>query len=381
MSGFQEYFGEAHNKVRRSVREFVEREIKPFVDEWEEKGEFPEELYPKAGEAGTLGIGYPEAYGGSGGDVFVKIACSEELMRCGSAGVVAGLGSLDIGIPPILSMGTEEQKSRFVPPVLKGHRIAALGITEPSGGSDVASIRTRAVLRGEHYVVNGSKMFITSGVRANQLTCAVRTGGEGFGGISLLVIDSDTPGYSTSEKLEKMGWWPSDTAQIFLDECRVPVENLLGREGQGFYGIMENFQSERLGLAIMANMTSQLALEESLKYVRERVAFGRSHPDYQVTRHKLADMATLVEASREFTYRVAAKIDAGENQIKEISMAKNFSCMVSDKVTYNAAQIHDRFGYMRGYLVERLCRDNRILSIGGGTQEIMKEIIAKHILT
>jgi acyl-CoA dehydrogenase len=381
MSGFQEYFGEAHNKVRRSVREFVEREIKPFVDEWEEKGEFPEELYPKAGEAGTLGIGYPEAYGGSGGDVFVKIACSEELMRCGSAGVVAGLGSLDIGIPPILSMGTEEQKSRFVPPVLKGHRIAALGITEPSGGSDVASIRTSAVLRGEHYVVNGSKMFITSGVRANQLTCAVRTGGEGFGGISLLVIDSDTPGYSTSEKLEKMGWWPSDTAQIFLDECRVPVENLLGREGQGFYGIMENFQSERLGLAIMANMTSQLALEESLKYVRERVAFGRSHPDYQVTRHKLADMATLVEASREFTYRVAAKIDAGENQIKEISMAKNFSCMVSDKVTYNAAQIHDRFGYMRGYLVERLCRDNRILSIGGGTQEIMKEIIAKHILT
>ncbi len=381
MSGFQEYFGEAHNKVRWCVREFVEREIKPFVDEWEEKGEFPEELYPKAGEAGILGIGYPEAYGGSGGDVFVKIACSEELMRCGSAGVVAGLGSLDIGIPPILAMGTEEQKLRFVPPVLKGYRIAALGITEPSGGSDVASIRTSAVLRGEHYVVNGSKMFITSGVRANQLTCAVRTGGEGFGGISLLVIDSDTPGYSTSEKLEKMGWWPSDTAQIFLDECRVPVENLLGREGQGFYGIMENFQSERLGLAIMANMTSQLALEESLKYVRERVAFGRSHPDYQVTRHKLADMSTLVEASREFVYRVAAKIDAGENQIKEISMAKNFSCMVSDKVTYNAAQIHDRFGYMRGYLVERLCRDNRILSIGGGTQEIMKEIIAKHILT
>ena len=381
MSGFQEYFGEKHDKVRRSAREFVEREIKPFVDEWEEKGEFPEELYPKAGEAGTLGIGYPEAYGGSGGDVFVKIACSEELMRCGSAGVVAGLGSLDIGIPPILSMGTEEQKLRFVPPVLKGHRIAALGITEPSGGSDVASIRTRAVLRGEHYVVNGSKMFITSGVRANQLTCAVRTGGEGFGGISLLVIDSDTPGYSTSEKLEKMGWWPSDTAQIFFDECRVPVENLLGREGQGFYGIMENFQSERLGLAIMANMTSQLALEESLKYVRERGAAGQPYFDQQVTRHKLADMATLVEASREFVYRVAAKMNVGENQVKEISMAKNFSCMVSNKVTYDATQIHDRFGYMRGYLVERLCRDNRILSIGGGTQEIMKEIIAKHILT
>ena len=380
MSGFQEYFGEEHNQVRQAVREFVEREIKPFVDEWEEKGEFPEELYPKAGEAGILGIGYPEAYGGSGGDIFVKIASSEELLRCGSAGVVAGLGSLDISIPPILSMGTEEQKSRFVPPVLKGNKIAALGVTEPSGGSDVANIRTTAILQGDHYVVTGSKMFITSGVRANQLTCAVRTGGEGFGGISLLVIDSDTPGYSTSEKLEKMGWWPSDTAQIFLDECRVPVENLLGREGQGFYGIMENFQSERLQLCIMANMTSQLALEESLKYVREGGASGQPYFDHQVTRHKLADMATLAEASREFVYRVAAKMNAGENQVKEISMAKNFSCMVSNKVTYDAAQIHGRFGYMREYLVERLCRDNRILSIGGGTQEIMKEVIAKRIL-
>lgn len=381
MSGFQQYFGEEHNKVRQAVREFVEREIKPFVDEWEEKGEFPEELYPKAGEAGILGIGYPEAYGGSGGEIFVKIASSEELLRCGSAGVVAGLGSLDISIPPILSMGTEEQKSRFVPPVLKGNKIAALGVTEPSGGSDVANIRTTAVLQGDHYVVNGSKMFITSGVRANQLTCAVRTGGEGFGGISLLVIDSDTSGYSTSEKLEKMGWRPSDTAQIFLDECRVPVENLLGREGQGFYGIMENFQNERLQLSVMANMTSQLALEESLKYVRERRASGQPHSDYQATRHKLADMATLVEASHEFVYRVAAKMNAGENQVKEISMAKNFSCMVSNKVTYDAAQIHGRFGYMREYLVERLCRDNRILSIGGGTQEIMKEVIAKRILT
>jgi len=381
MSGFQQYFGEKHDKVRQDVRKFVEREINPFVDEWEEKGEFPKELYVKAGEAGILGIGYPEVYGGCGGDTFVKIASAEELMRCGSAGVVAGLGSLDISIPPILSMGTEEQKSRFVPAVLKGNKIAALGVTEPSGGSDVAHIRTTATLRGDHYVVNGSKMFITSGVRANQLTCAVRTGREGFGGISLLVIDSGTPGYSTSEKLEKMGWWASDTAQIFFDECRVPVENLLGREDQGFYGIMENFQSERLQLCIMANITAQLALEESLRYVRERRALGQPHSDNQVTRHKLADMATLVEASREFTYRVAAKIDAGENQVKEISMAKNFSCMVSNKVTYDAAQIHSRFGYLRKYLVERLCRDNRILSIGGGTQEIMKEIIAKRILT
>jgi acyl-CoA dehydrogenase len=380
MSGFQQYFGEKHERVRQDAREFVECEIMPFVDEWEEKGEFPKELYVKAGEAGILGIGYPEAYGGCGGDLFVKIACSEELLRCGSAGVMAGLGSLDISIPPILAMGTEEQKARFVPPVLKGNKIAALGVTEPSGGSDVANIRTRATLQGDHYVVNGSKMFITSGVRANQLTCAVRTGGEGFRGISLLVIDSDTPGYSTSERLEKMGWWASDTAQIFLDECRVPVENLLGREGQGFYGIMENFQNERLQLCIMANMAAQMALEESLKYVRETRAAGQPYFNHQVTRHKLADMATLVEASREFTYRVAAKMNAGESQVTEISMAKNFSCMVSNRVTYDAAQIHGTCGYLRKYLVERLCRDNRILSIGGGTQEIMKEIIAKRIL-
>jgi acyl-CoA dehydrogenase len=381
MSDFQEYFGETHHMVRQTVKKFVEREIKPFVDEWEEQGEFPIELYRKAGDAGILGIGYPEAYGGSGGDIFVKIAASEELMRCGSAGVAAGLGSLDISIPPILSLGTEEQKSRFIPTVLKGERISALGVTEPNAGSDVANIRTKAVRQNDHYVVNGSKMFITSGARAHQLSCAVRTGGEGHKGISFLVIESDTPGYSVSEKLKKMGWWASDTAQIFFDDCKVPVANLLGEEGHGFYGIMQNFQNERLQLSVMANMTAQMALEESLKYAREREAFGRPLNGFQVTRHKLVDMATLVEASREFVYRVAAKIAAGMDQVKEISMAKNFACNVSDRVTYDAVQIHGGFGYMREYLVERLYRDNRILSIGGGTQEIMKEIISKYILT
>jgi acyl-CoA dehydrogenase len=380
MGDFQEYFGETHHMVRRTVRRFVDLEIKPWVDEWEEEGEFPKSLYAKAGEAGILGIGYPEEYGGTGGDLFVKIAAVEELMRCGSAGVVAGLGSLDISIPPILALGSEEMKSRFVPPVLAGKRISALGITEPDAGSDVAHIRTKAEKKGEHYVINGSKMFITSGSRADQLTCAARTGGEGFRGISLLLVESREPGYSVSGKLKKMGWWASDTAQIFFDDCRVPAENLIGEEGQGFYGVMENFQNERLQLAVMAHMTASMALEESLKYAREREAFGRPLSGFQVTRHKLADMATLVEAAREFTYRVAAKMDAGKDQIKEISMAKNFACSVSDKVTYDAVQIHGGFGYMREYLVERLYRDNRILSIGGGTQEIMKEIISKMIL-
>jgi len=380
MEGFQQYFGEIHQMVRNTVRSFVAREIHPFVDAWEEGGEFPRDLYTKAGIAGILGIGYPEAYGGSGGDIFIKIAATEELMRCGSGGVAAGLGSLDIGIPPILALGSEEQKSRFVPSVLQGEKIAALGITEPDAGSDVANIRTRAVRKGDHYIVNGSKMFITSGARANQLTCAVRTGGEGYGGISLLVIESDTPGYAVSQRLKKMGWWASDTAQIFFEDCRVPATNLLGNEGQGFYGIMKNFQNERLQLSVMANITARMALEESLKYAQERKAFHRPLTGFQVTRHKLADMATLVEASQEFTYRVAARIGAGESQVKEISMAKNFACMVSDRVTYDAVQIHGGFGYMREYLVERLYRDNRILSIGGGTQEIMKEIISKFIV-
>jgi len=380
VGNYQEYFGETHNMIRNTVRKFVEREIAPFVEKWEEKGEFPVKLYKKAGEAGILGIYYPEQYGGSGGDLFMKIAATEELMRCGSGGVVAGLGSLDISIPPILALGTEEQKQRFVPPVLRGEKISALGITEPDAGSDVANIKTRAVLTGDHYVVNGSKTYITSGCRANQLTAAVRTGGEGHTGVSLLVIESDCPGYSVSKPLKKMGWWASDTGQIFFEDCRVPVDNLLGQEGKGFYGIMENFQNERLQLAVMANMTAQMALEESIKYARERHAFGRPLVGFQVTRHKLADMATLVEASREFTYRVAAKMNAGLNQVTEISMAKNFACLVSDKVTYDAVQIHGGAGYMREYLVERLYRDNRILSIGGGTHEIMKEIIAKELL-
>ncbi len=379
-AAYQEYFGRAHAMVRRSVKEFVDQEIIPFVEEWEENGEFPRELYKKAADVGILGIGYPEEYGGTAGDIFFQIAAWEEVMRCGSGGIAAGLGSLNIALPPIVRLGTEAQKKRFVEPVLRGDKIAALAITEPGGGSDVAGLQTTAERDGEDYVVNGSKTFITSGFRADQITCAVRTGGPGAHGVSLLVIESTTPGYSVSEKLKKTGWWASDTAQIFFDNCRVPVENLIGSENQGFYGIMENFQAERLQMAVIANMTSQLALEEAVKYARQREAFGKPLSGFQVIRHKIVDMATLVEVSREFTYRVAAKIDAGHDQVKEISMAKNFACSVSDRVTYDAVQIFGGYGFMRGYVVERLYRDNRVLSIGGGTTEIMKEIISKLIL-
>ena len=379
-AGCQEYFSKAHEMVRRSVRDFVKKEILPDIDDWEEAGEFPLALYAKAGDVGILGIGYPEELGGTPGDLFFKVAASEELMRSGSGGLVAGLGSLDIAIPPIIRHGTDEQKERFVKPVLAGKKIAALGITEPSGGSDVARLRTTAVRDGDVYVVNGSKTFITSGCRADQVTCAVRTGEEGAHGISFLVVEKGTPGFSTSNKLRKMGWWASDTAELFFDDCRVPVANRIGEENQGFYIIMENFQAERLSLAIMANMTAQLALDEALRYAREREAFGKPLTAFQVTRHKLAELATLVEISREYTYRVAARMDAGIDQIKEVSMAKNFACSVSNRVTYEAVQVFGGFGFMRGYLVERLYRDNRVLSIGGGTTEIMNEIISKLIL-
>jgi acyl-CoA dehydrogenase len=366
--------------MRTAVRRFVQKEITPFVNEWEEAGSFPRELYAKAARAGVLGVGYPEEWGGVPGDLFLQIVVWEELARCGSGGVAAGLGSLNIALPPILLLGTEAQKAQFVRPVLAGEKVAALAITEPGGGSDVASLQTTAVRENDHYIVNGSKTFITSGCRADVLTTAVRTGGPGAQGISLLVIPGNTPGLSRSQPLPKMGWWASDTAQLFFSDCRVPASHLIGAENMGFYAIMANFQRERLQLAVLANMTAQLALEECLRYVQEREAFARPLAGFQVIRHKLVDMATQVEVSREFTYRVAAKMNSGAEQVTEVSMAKNFACQVSDFVTYEAVQIFGGYGTMREYLVERLYRDNRILSIGGGTTEIMKEIIAKRLL-
>ena len=374
-----EYFNESHQMARQTIRKFVETEITPYVDEWEEAETFPRELYKKAAEVGIFGIGYPEELGGSGVDMFMKIAAVEELMRCGSGGIAASLGALDIAIPPIVKLGTREQKERFVRPVIAGERMAALGITEPGGGSDVANLQTTAVRDGDHYIVNGSKTFITNGGIADQITCAVRTGDAGAHGISLLVIEADTPGFSTSQKLKKMGWWASDTAQLFFDDCRVPIANRIGEENMGFYAIMLNFQMERLMMAVWANMTAQIAFEEAMNYAQEREAFGKPILGFQVTRHKLVDMATQIEVSREFTYRIAAKVAAGLDQVKEVSMAKNVACATSDQVVYDAVQIFGGYGYMREYKVERLYRDNRILSIGGGTTEIMKEIIAKRL--
>lgn len=379
MSACQSYFGETQQLVRQSIRRFVEKEVLPHVDAWEEAGEIPRSLYLKAGEAGLLGIGHPEEWGGTGNDIFSKVAASEALMGCGSGGVVASLGSLDIGLPPVWKWGSPALKARICPAVIRGEKIQCLAVTEPSGGSDVAGLRTRAVRDGDFYRVTGSKTFITSGFHADYYTVAVRTGGEGYGGISLLLVEKGTPGFTVGRKLKKMGWWASDTAELFFDECKVPVENLIGAENMGFYAIMANFQMERLSLCIMAYRTAELALEACLKYVKEREAFGKPLAKFQVLRHKLAEMATQVEVAKEYTWRVAAKMQAGDDVVKEVSMAKNFATQVSDFVTHEAVQIFGGMGFMRESLVERLYRDNRILSIGGGTYEIMNEVIAKQL--
>lgn len=382
-SVIESYFDETHLALRESVARFVSQEILPHVDDWEEQNEFPRELYKKAGDAGFLGLGFEEKFGGTPGDEFHKLIFSEEIMRCTSGGLVASLGSLDIAIPPIAKWGSKTLKEKVLPGVISGDKIAALAITEPSGGSDVANIKTRAekvTVDGEtFYKVNGSKTFITSGIRADFYTVAVRTGGEGYGGVSLLMIEKGTPGFTTGKSLKKMCWWASDTAELFFDDCLVPVENLIGVENTGFFAIMANFQSERLMLTSMANMTSEMALDEAKKYVKERAAFGRPIGKYQVIKHKLVEMATRLEVSKTMMYSVAANMHAGVDQIKEVSMAKNFATDTSDYITYEAVQIFGGHGLMRENVVERLYRDNRILSIGGGTREIMNEIIAKQL--
>jgi acyl-CoA dehydrogenase len=326
----------------------------------------------------VLGIGYAEAVGGTGGDVTHTLVAQEELVLGGhSVGTVVGLGSHGIALPPIVKLGTDAQRERFVRPVLTGAKISALGITEPGGGSDVASLRTTAVRNGDHYVVNGSKTFITSGCRADFVTAAVRTGGPGHGGISLLVIERGTKGFSVGKKLKKTGWWASDTAELAFEDCAVPAENLIGEENMGFYAIMMNFASERIFLAGQCVAISELAYRESIAYARDRKAFGKSIMGFQVTRHKLADMASRIAAARALTAEVTMRYARGEDVTSLAAKAKNVATDTCSFVCDHAVQIHGGAGYVREVLVERLYRDARLYPIGGGTREIMNEIISK----
>jgi acyl-CoA dehydrogenase len=379
------YYTPEHLALRETLRRFVERELTPHVDEWDEAGAFPRELYRKAADVGLLGIGFPEQYGGlPGTDSFHRLIAALELAQCGAGGVAASLMSHSIGAPPIVHAGSEELKQRLLPPILAGEKISALAITEPSGGSDVAALRTTAVRKGGVYFVNGEKTFITSGLRADHFTVAVRTdpSAEGARGISMLVIDRDTPGF-TRTPLRKMGWWASDTATLHFDDCLVPAENLLGGEGLGFMLVMLNFNYERLTLAAGAIGASWVCYQEALEWARQRRTFGKRLADHQVIRHRLVDMATRIEAARAMLEETAWRMDhspAGDaSVIASICMLKNVATRCMQFCADAAVQTLGGMGYMRGGRSERLYREVKVNMIGGGAEEIMKELAARQL--
>jgi acyl-CoA dehydrogenase len=374
-------FTDEHTALRESIRSFVEREIRPYVAEWERAEEFPLELYTRMGELGFLGLKYPEEYGGQGGDYVHDTILTEEMARCGSGGVSAGIGAhVAIATPPIYKFGTEEQKQRWLVPAIRGEKVAALAITEPGTGSDVAGIRTFARREDGEYVVNGSKIFITNGVRADIYVTAVKTDVEGgHHGLSFLVLEKGMQGFTVSRKLEKLGWHASDTGELSFQDLRVPVENLLGEENKGFYQIMSNFQWERLSMALGAAAGMAATFERTLAYAKERQAFGRPIGSFQAIRHKLAEMATKVEAARDLSYHALRLFVSGQDCLDEVTHAKLFACDAAVEVADDAVQIHGGYGYMREYDVERALRDARLGPIGGGTREIMKEIVGRRL--
>lgn len=376
---FDNYLDDSHRTLRASARRFALKEIRDHAFAWEEAGMFPRALYDKAAAAGLLGVGFTEEVGGQGGGAMHLLMMIEGMMAGGSTGVTVGLGSLGIALPPLVASGNEDLIDRYVRPTLAGQMVASLCVTEPGAGSDVAGMRTKAVRDGDHYIVNGAKTFITSGVRADLLVTLCRTGEHPHAGLTFLVIEKSMPGVSVSRALQKTGWWASDTAELHFDDVRVPIANTVGVEGTGFYAVMQNFQMERMALAGYGYVTAMMAYDEAVRYSKERKAFGRTLNGFQVTRHKLVEMATKVTAARTLAYQAALMIDRGGMPIAEVSMAKNFCAQVAMEVTYDAVQIFGGMGYMRESLVERLSRDARILPIGGGTTEIMKEIIARRL--
>lgn len=366
--------------LRELVRDFTAREIVPSLPEWEDAGELPRSLHRRAADAGILGAGFPEEAGGSGGELFDALIVAEEIIQAGgSGGVVASLFTHGIALPHLIASGGEDLIDRFARPVLAGEKIGALGVTEPGTGSDVAGIRTTAVRDGDAYVVNGAKMFITSGVRADFVTTAVRTGEPGFGGISLIVIEKGTPGFTVSKALRKMGWQCSDTAELAFADVRVPAANLIGAENSGFLQIVQNFVTERLSLAVQAYATAQRCLDLTLSWIRDRETFGRPLSSRQLVRHKVAEMARQVDVARAYTRSVAERHAAGEDVLTETAYAKNTAVHACEHVVHEAVQLHGGMGYMRESEVERHYRDARLLGIGGGTTEIMNEIVAKRL--
>ena len=368
--------------LRETAAEFVRREVAPHLQEWEDAQSIPRELHAAAAKQGLLGVSFPESVGGEGGDLLDSVALQEAMFEAGaSSGLMAGLFTGGIALPHIAAHGSADLVDRFVRPTLAGETIGSLAITEPGGGSDVAGIRTTAHLitgeGGPYYLVNGAKTFITSGVRADFVTTAVRTGGPGHAGVSLLVVEKGMPGFTVDRALTKMGWHCSDTAELSYVDVRVPEANLVGEENSGFYLIAEQFVVERIALAVHAYGIAARSLALTAAYCRERETFGRPLIANQVVRHKLVEMHRQVEVARAYTHAVAARHAAGESVIAEACLAKQTACDTATYVCHEAVQLHGGTGYMHGTEVERHYRDARILPIGGGATEVLTDLAAK----
>jgi acyl-CoA dehydrogenase len=364
--------------LRKVVRDFTEREIDPHLAQWEADGEVPRSLHKAAAAAGLLGTAFPEEVGGQGGTTIDNTIVSEEMLYAGgSSGLLSALFTHGIACPHIAQAGDPALIDKYVRPTLAGDKIGSLAVTEPDAGSDVAAIRTRAVRDGDHYVVNGAKTFITSSTRADFVTTVVRTGDDPHHGISLLVVDTDSPGFSVVRRLSKMGWLCSDTGELSYVDVRVPVSNLVGAEGTGFIQVAQNFASERLGLAVHGYGVAQRALDLTVAYTKQRVAFGKPLINKQVVRHKLVEMTRAVDVARTYTHAVIERHCNGEQVFAEAAMAKNQAVEACSFVVDAAVQLHGGAGFMRDTEVERHYRDARLLPIGGGATEVMNDLIAK----
>lgn len=370
---------EEHHAWRGHLRRFIDREIMPYADEWDEAGKIPDELWTKAAEIGLLGLGYPEEFGGTseGIDIWHRNIASEELARIGVGGIGASLMVHGIGLPPVINFGSEELKQMVAPPVLRGEKRISLGITEPGAGSDVAQLATTSTRDGDHYIVNGSKTFITGGMKANWVTTAVRTGGAGKRGISTLLIPTDLEGFSRTELDKKQGWWASDTATLYFDNVRVPAMNLLGEENQGFSVIMHNFNGERMGMSVSMEASARVCLEEAVSWARQRKTFGKRLADHQVIRHKIAEMKMRINATQAYIQVLSEQIEKGIENPGDIALLKVQCSQTMEFCAREAMQILGGSGYMRGSRVERIYREVRVNAIGGGSEEIMRDLAAR----
>ncbi len=367
-------------EFRETVRRFVEKKIAPYADDWDEAGEIPWSLHAEIGELGAFGFGVDERYGGLGfDDCFMRAAYAEELGRCGTGGVAAALGSRSISIGPIHQLAPEPIKERVLPPVVAGTRTSALAITEPSGGSDVANMSTRARRDGDCYVIDGTKTFITGGMTADHFVVGARTGGEGLLGISLFLLDADTPGFTRTPLERKMGWWCSDQATLYFDGCRVPASNLLGEEHRGFVAIMENFNLERIALIAQSLGMMKACLDTAVEWAQQRKTFGKRLLEHQVIRHKIADMSARIDAVEAYLNQVCWLVNEGDAPVAEICKAKFFTTRALEFCASEAMQILGGAGYLRGNRVERIYREVKVMAIGGGSEEIMRDLAVRQM--